>query len=201
MPKSCKQDEILNPKTNRCVKRTGKIGKELVAALAVQQTTVSGIYMPAYLRQQKTAPLKTLKEYIKTNNPEMTHQNVKLVHRILKTLTQEIMDITFMCSHHYRNRKDQLKRGDVLHTMEIMDVVQNDKDIPKKEDKEFTQIMEKVVRSSIDNQNVKIEPSVFILLSRVFQPWTATKISPTFLENIQSVKPSKPLEKLSLRYV
>ena len=30
MPKNCKADEILNPATNRCVKKTGKIGKELL---------------------------------------------------------------------------------------------------------------------------------------------------------------------------
>jgi len=30
MSKKCKQDEILNPLTNRCVKKSGKIGKELL---------------------------------------------------------------------------------------------------------------------------------------------------------------------------
>ena len=30
MSKKCKDDEILNPATNRCVKKTGKIGKELL---------------------------------------------------------------------------------------------------------------------------------------------------------------------------
>ena len=29
-PKRCKQDEILNPKTNRCVMRSGKIGREIL---------------------------------------------------------------------------------------------------------------------------------------------------------------------------
>ena len=31
--KVCKEDEILNPSTNRCVKRTGKIGKQILASL------------------------------------------------------------------------------------------------------------------------------------------------------------------------
>ena len=31
--KKCKADEILNTKTNRCVKRTGKIGKKIVEEL------------------------------------------------------------------------------------------------------------------------------------------------------------------------
>ena len=31
MKKKCKKDEILNSKTNRCVKRSGKIGKEILS--------------------------------------------------------------------------------------------------------------------------------------------------------------------------
>jgi hypothetical protein len=31
--KKCKKDEILNPETNRCVKRSGKKGKEIIASL------------------------------------------------------------------------------------------------------------------------------------------------------------------------
>lgn len=202
MPKNCKEDEILNPSTNRCVKRTGKIGRGLVGMVpVVQQTTVSGLYIPAYLRQQKTPPVKTLSEYIKTNHPDMTPRDVKLVVRIVKTLLQEILDITFMCDHHYRNRKDQLKRADVLHTLQIMDVVQHQKEIPKKEDKDLTRIIEKHIKSSIEHENVKIEPSVYILLSRVFLPWTSTTISPTYAQNIKSIKPSNTLERLSLRYV
>lgn len=31
MSKKCKSDEVLNPKTNRCVKRDGKLGRQIVA--------------------------------------------------------------------------------------------------------------------------------------------------------------------------
>lgn len=60
MPK-CKSDEILNPKTKRCVKKSGKIGRALLlpppptrqsTSRPLQMEWSSGIYIPAYLRDQ-----------------------------------------------------------------------------------------------------------------------------------------------------
>ena len=42
-PKSCQADKILNPKTNRCVLKTGKIGKQLLK----QQEPISSTKEPS----------------------------------------------------------------------------------------------------------------------------------------------------------
>ena len=38
MAKSCPDDQILNPKSNRCVKKNGKIGKELLKTSTKKHT-------------------------------------------------------------------------------------------------------------------------------------------------------------------
>lgn len=202
MVKTCKENEILNPKTKRCVKRTGKIGRGLVAATRPTQRTsfLTGIYIPAYIRQQKTPPIKTLTEYIETENPSATIMDVKLINKFIKTIVDEIIEITLMCCHHYRNRKDQLKRDDVVHTLKMLDVVENEKDIPQKENKEFTPIMIKLV-DKYTSKDVRIEKSVYTLLSRVFQPFIKLQIQPGYVENMKKHKPSNTLEKLLVRYV
>lgn len=198
MRKSCKEDEILNPKTNRCVKRVGKIGRDLVAKMASPTTTQYQVYIPAYLRQEQ--PIKTLKEYIEiVNPPAATTTTLKFLQRFLKTLVREIMDITLMCSEHYRNTKN-IKRNDVIHTLKLLDVIDDEKDIPRKEDKEFTTIITNLVKKSVDD-DVKLEPNVYPVLSRVLGPMTVMTPSTSFMDNFKSIKPSNKVEKLSLRYV
>lgn len=196
MARVCKEDEIINPKTNRCVKRAGKIGRALVEKLGttvVATTTAAGLYIPSYLRKQEKP--KTLKEYIHEQNPSAPAPNTRFIRRFIDMLLQEVMDTTLQCVWYYR-RNRSIKKDDVMHTLGMLGIGTED----KKEDKELTTIVRRLVQNSVGN-DVRMEPSVYPTLSRVVLPFTTMAPSQSFLENLKTLQPSSRIENLSLRFV
>jgi hypothetical protein len=183
MRKVCKEGEVLNPKTNRCVKKTGKIGKALVEKQPVAKTT-GGIYIPAYLLQQEE---KTLPEYLSGQNPGTPPTTLRLMKRFLDILLTDILDTTRGCAWHYRREK-KLRREDIVHTLQMLGVAHGN----RKEDKEFTDLLRPLIPQPF-------EPTVPGTLSRALLPFTTQPPQPPFQDTLAKVRPSTPLERLYLR--
>lgn len=182
--KVCKEDEILNPKTKRCVKRTGKIGMVLVEKQKLPTPPKTGLYIPSYLLQQQQ--VRTLSEFLQTENPSTPAPTLRWMRRFLEALAYDVVDTTSQCSWHYRREK-KLRKEDVRHTLQRMGL-----EVPKHENKEFTAILSQLVGETGPNAS---------LLSRALLPFTHTPPSATFVENIKVLKPASSLEKFSLRYL
>ena len=81
MPKQCKTDEIINPDTNRCVKKSGKIGQELVR-INRERTTLSR-------KEKKVVSLTRTRTRTRTNtytktkhsSPPVRYQETSVVPR------------------------------------------------------------------------------------------------------------------------
>lgn len=184
----CKENEVLNPKTNRCVKRTGKIGKAILQKI---KTPTIKLYRPAYLGKPETTT-KTLKAYIKEQNQSAPINTLQYIKRLIETIILMIVETTVGCVLHYHQNKT-IRRGDVLHTLGMFHLdIHN-----QKEDKEFTAIVRKLVRDNA-GPDIKMEASVYTTISRALLPLTTMTPPPSFLEKLRSLRPSTQIESISL---
>lgn len=189
MKKPCREDEIRNPKTDRCVKRTGKIGRELVKKEPTIITKTYRIYIPSYLRQQQEKSWKprTLKAYVKEEHPSVP---TTLVSRFILHLAQDVLGTTKDCVQYYRN-STKVRRVEVEHTLKMFGISTD----AKKEDKEFTAILKD------EFPDPDMESSAYRLLSCVLLPFTSQAPTDTFVEKIKSLRPLSRLQHLYLRYM
>ena len=93
----CNDDQILNPKTLRCVKKDGKIGREILKNMVSKKSKTSSRKSKASTKKSKTPPKKsktTIKcEFGKILNPKTgkcVKQNSKVGQYILKNLLSSI---------------------------------------------------------------------------------------------------------------
>lgn len=133
MPR-CKQDEILNPKTNRCVKKSGKIGKALLekvekAPIVVKKKYPSWLYIPAYLREEQEAEEKrtptpppppqpkkcSFRPILSQLLPPDDKLSEKIVNNVLRSL---ITDIVYIASN--ISRKKVLKKDDLQNILDVL---------------------------------------------------------------------------------
>ncbi len=98
MPKQCESDEIINPHTNRCVKKNGKIGKELVR-INRERSTLSRNEKKVVLltRKKQSSPVR----YKETSVvPRKSRHNKKFNEVILR---EELMLTKYTNDEEYTN--------------------------------------------------------------------------------------------------
>ena len=120
---NCKNDEILNPKTNRCVKRSGKIGMELLRKAIEKKPSPIPLYIPAYLRQEEIKPpTNSFKTYLKNRFSNSTEKFVKVLGNILKIMIRDIVSTTSTFVKSLNKSKKVLRADDLKILLSIYDV-------------------------------------------------------------------------------
>jgi hypothetical protein len=107
----CSSNQILNPKTNRCVKRTGRIGKAILKSKNRKSKTRRSVK-----KSPKKSPRRTVKKSPRRIIPTLmpTHPSPRVPSNVSKQLTDEYCrECLSFCQNDTKRKKDK-KRIDAF---------------------------------------------------------------------------------------